>query len=154
MFPSLSPTYPPAAFYFSVNVGSVPNPLDSSFRDVSGLEQTMEVDELREGGENRNVYQLPRGVKQSKLSLKRGVAPLTSPLVIWCKAILEGGLSTNITPQSVIVALLNTQLTALRVWHFSNAFPVRWDIEAFNSLRNEVAIEQIDLAYLSATRVL
>ena len=152
--PSLTDSYPPAAFYFSVNIGSFPNPLDSSFQEVSGIELAMETEDLVEGGENRFVHVLPKGVKQQKLKLKRGIAGVTSPLMLWCKAVLEGGLATTITPQLVLVTLLNSELTALRSWSFSNAWPVSWQIEAFNSTKNDVAIEQIELAYLSSSRLL
>ena len=49
----------------------------------------MDVETVTEGGENRFVRQLPKGTKHSNLSLKRGIASMDSPLVIWCKATLE-----------------------------------------------------------------
>jgi len=146
--------YPPVAFYFSVNIGSVINPLDASFQDVSGLALSMETEDYSEGGENRYIHRLPKGVQQQKLRLKRGISSLSSPLVQWCKSVLEGGLSAPILPQTVLISLLSPDLTALRMWSLTNAFPLGWEIDAFNSEKSEVAIEQIELAYLTMTRTL
>lgn len=52
---------PPTAFRFSVSVGILPLPIDCSFQEVSGLDQTMETEAVREGGENRLVHQLRIG---------------------------------------------------------------------------------------------
>lgn len=144
----------PAAFQFTVSFNGIPSGIDSSFQEVSGLELTMDVEELREGGENRFVHQLPKGVQQKKLTLKRGVAGLTSPLVIWCKATLEGGLSVPILPVPLLISLLDASSLPVRSWLFSNAYPVRWETDAFNSTKNEVALETIELAYQYAQRVL
>ncbi|HUB90427.1 MAG TPA: phage tail protein [Dyella sp.] len=142
----------PAAFYFTVSVNSSSSGPDSSFQEVSGIELTMEVDELREGGENRFVHQLPTGVKQKRLTLKRGVAPDSSPLVGWCKRTLEDGLSVQIELATVDVKLLDEKSNPLRGWSFTNAYPVRWEIDTFNSTKNEVALETIELAYQTVTR--
>lgn len=144
----------PVAFQFTVSLNGIPSSVDSSFQEVSGLEQTMDVEELQEGGENRFVHQLPKGVQQKKLTLKRGVAALSSPLIIWTKATLEGGLTIPITLASLTVSLLDASGLPVRIWLFNNAYPVRWDIDAFNSTKNEVALETIELAYQYAQRML
>lgn len=144
----------PVAFQFTVSLGAIPSGPDSSFQEVSGLEQAMEVEDLPEGGENRFVHQLPKGVKQKKLVLKRGVASLTSPLIIWCKATLEGGLSTSIQTAPLLVSLLDASSLPVRTWLFNSAYPVRWDIDAFNSTKNDVAVETIELAYQYMQRML
>jgi phage tail-like protein len=144
----------PVAFQFTVSLGAVPTSIDSSFQEVSGLEQSMELEELREGGENRFVHQLPKGVQQKKLVLKRGLATLGSPLIAWCKATLEGGLTIPIVPAPLTINLLDELGIPVRTWLFNNAYPVRWDAEAFNSTKNEVALETIELAYQYAQRIL
>lgn len=146
--------YPPVAFHFAVHLGALPLPFDSSFQEVSGLELGMEVEELVEGGENRFVHQLPKGVKQGRLSLRRGIAPLSSPLMLWCKATLEGGLSRPIVPMPLMVQLMDGLGLPCRVWLFDQAYPVRWEIESFNSTKNEAAIEHIELAYQTCMRML
>ncbi|RUL79028.1 phage tail protein [Dyella choica] len=142
----------PAAFRFSVKLGDASSGPDSSFQEVAGIEMNMEVDELREGGENRFVHQLPTGVKQKRLTLKRGVASKESALVGWCQRTLGGGLSVQIQLATLEVKLLDEKANPLRGWSFSNVYPVRWEIDTFNSTKNEVALETIELAYQTVTR--
>ncbi|WP_267221337.1 phage tail protein [Dyella silvae] len=142
----------PAAFQFTVSIGSESSSVDSSFQEVSGLELSMEVDELREGGENRFMHQLPTGVKQKRLTLKRGIASMDSPLVGWCKRTLEAGLSVKIKLAPVTVKLLDAKGNPLRTWSFTQAYPVRWEIDNFQSTKNEVALETIEFAYQEMRR--
>lgn len=146
------PEDPPAAFYFKVTFGSNGPDADSSFREVSGIAPEMETEAVVDGGENRYVLALPKAVKHPRLVLKRGIAPGHSRLLAWCKEVLEGGLSNRIRPQQVHLQLLNGAGTPLRKWSFDNAYPVKMEIEAFNSTKNEVAVEKIELSYAFSTR--
>jgi phage tail-like protein len=143
---------PPVAFHFAVSFGAMPPAVDGSFQEVSGIAPEMETEAVSEGGENRFVHQLPKAVKNSKLTLKRGVAGLESPLVSWCRAVLEGGLVRPIVPKVVHVFLLDGAGLPLRAWSFANAYPVRWEVEAFNSTKNELALEKIELSYAYSKR--
>lgn len=144
--------YPPAAFYFTVSFGPLPLLADSSFREVSGIGPEMDTETVYEGGENRFAHVLPKAVKHPRLVLKRGVASIVSPLVRWCKSTLEGGLAQGIEPRLVHVFLLNEMSLPLRAWSFENAYPVKWDVEPFNSTKNEVALEKIELCYAYSKR--
>lgn len=151
-------TYLSPAFYFRVDFLSRSAPFDSasppdnSFMEVSGISSEMETDPYNEGGENRFTYQLPKGTKFQKLSLKRGIADMDSPLVTWCRDILEGGYIDTITPMDLSVSLLNENGDPVRSWTFVNAYPVKWEVEGFNSTKNELAIEKIDLNYNYSNR--
>ena len=153
--PNLAP-----AFYFRVEFGAKTgaggnsSPADTSFLEVSGLNAEMELEPVPEGGENRFTHQLPKGVKFPKLSLKRGIAGLDSPLVKWCRETLEGGFVKPITPMPLTVRLLDRTGGPLRTWSIVNAYPVRWEVEGFNSTKNEIAIEKIELSYNYANRIL
>ena len=143
--------YPPSAFYFSVQLGMF-NLIDTSFQEVTGIGPEIETEDVVEGGENRYVHQLPKSVKHPKLVLKRGITNISSPLIIWCKSILEGGFSSPIEPQLIHVSLLNEYAIPTRVWSFANAYPVHWEVDSFNSTKNEVAIETIEISYTYSTR--
>ncbi len=145
--------YPPAGFRFAVSFGTSPSSQDSSFQEVSGIGPEMETESVTEGGENRYVHTLPKAVKHPKLVLKRGIAALQSPLVVWVKSVLEGGLAKAVYPKMMHVFLLDEKGEALRAWSFENAYPVHWEVEAFNSTKNEVAVEKITLSYAFSTRV-
>ena len=143
--------YPPSAFYFSVDVGGS---TDASFQEVSGIGPELETEDYVEGGENRFVHRLPTTVKHPKLVLKRGVAKLKSPLLIWCKDVLEGGLSKPIKPDLVHVSLLDETSSPIRKWSFANAYPVHWEVDPFNSTNGEVSIETIEMSYSYSVREL
>jgi phage tail-like protein len=146
------PVYPPVAFHFRVSFGTAAPDADCSFREVSGIAAEMDTETVVEGGENRFVYTLPKAVKHPRLVLKRGVAPYTSRLVTWCRDVLEGGLGQPVTTKLMQVALLDETGQPLRVWTFDGAYPVKWDVDPFQSSKNEVAMEKVEFAYLSVKR--
>ena len=147
-------SHPLPAFHFTVAFGPLPLALDSSFQEVGGIGTEMTTETLHEGGENRYVLKLPTGTKNTNLTLKRGIATLMSPLVLWCKDVLEDGLGSGITTRLVYVFLLDGLRLPVRAWSFDNAYPVKWSVGGFNSSRNEVALETIELAYTSSARQL
>lgn len=147
-------SYPPVAFYFTVSIdaGATPLRIDGTFQEVSGITTDLETEALAEGGENRFVHALPKGVKHGNLSLKRGIAPMTSPLVNWTKQTLEGDFSVPVQPLTVTISLLDGEGSPLRAWRFVNAWPVKWEVAAFEAAKGEIAIEKLELAYSSVLR--
>ena len=121
--------------------------MDTSFQEVSGINKKMETEPYAEGGENRFVHQLPTKVTHTNLTLKRGVASFSSPLVSWCRVTLESSLMAPVVPQHLMVLLLNENRNPLRVWSFVNCYPVNWEVESFDSTKNQIAIEKIELSY-------
>lgn len=146
--------YPNTAFYFKVSFSATLGLTDTSFKSVSGLSVKLETEEVSEGGENRYVHKLPTKVTHPNLVLKRGIGKLTSPLVIWCKSVFEADFAVPIVAMPVLVHLLNEKGIPVRVWSVMNAFPVSWEVEEFNSTKNEVAIESIELSYTYANRLI
>lgn len=149
----LNDLYPLPAFYFKVIFGGSNEAVDTSFQEVSGISSEIEMEHVIEGGENRFVHQLPKNVKHSNLELKRGIAPASSPLVKWCKALMEEDFINPIEPVTVHVYLMNEKEERIRGWFFNSAFPVKWEVESFGSTKNEVAIEKIVLSYTYSKRI-
>ncbi|ALS61695.1 phage tail protein [Pandoraea norimbergensis] len=145
--------YPPAAFHFRVMFATTGGDVDASFQEVSGISTELDTESVPEGGENRFVHTLPKGVKHPHLELKRGIASLSSPLVSWCRSVFEGEFIVPIRPQSLMVQLLDEMHIPIRIWSFANAYPVKWEIEGFGSTKNQVAIEKIVLSYTYANRM-
>lgn len=146
--------YPPTAFYFSVAFGGSNRGPDAAFQEVSGIGTEVDTEKFHEGGENRFVHKLPTGVTHTDLTLTRGVASLDSELVGWCRDIMEGGFVMSIKPRNVIVNLLDSEGDPIRSWSFEAAFPIKWEVQAFNSTKNEVAVEKIILSYAYSTRMI
>lgn len=150
----LDSNYPPSAFHFKVVFAATAGNFDTSFQDVSGIKATIETETYQELGENGRVYQLPKPPTYQPLLLKRGIASSTSPLVLWCKSVFEGNFAEPIMTMEMMVYLMNENQLPERAWGFTDAFPVRWEVESFNSSENKVAIETIELRYNSLTRLL
>lgn len=146
--------YPPSAFYFKVVFSATLGLTDTSFQDVAGIGSEIETEDVLEGGENRYVHRLPTKVKHPKLVLKRGIAKITSPLVIWCKTVLEADFILPIMPMPILIFLLNEHKIPVRSWSFANAYPVNWEVENLNSTKNEVLIEKIELSYNYSFRLI
>jgi phage tail-like protein len=139
--------YQPAAFYFKVEFQANQGMSDTSFQEVSGIGSEVETEPYSEGGENRYIHQLPKSVKHPKLVLKRGIAKASSPLVKWCRLVFESDFMKPIEPMQIMVKLMNEKKDPIRAWSFANAYPVNWEVDSFNSTKNEVAIEKIELSY-------
>ena len=79
---------------------------------------------------------------------------MDSPLVKWCKSIMDTTDFDSFCCMPISVYLMNEEQSPLRGWSFVNAFPVKWDVESFGSLKNEVAIESIEFEYQFSNRIL
>ncbi|MGD1924066.1 MAG: phage tail protein [Paracoccaceae bacterium] len=147
----------PSAFHFTVAFASqagtdAPDDAAVAFQEVSGLETDFDVEEVVEGGENRFVHRLPTRVTTSSLTLKRGVVGLQSELVRWTKETLEESLARPVEPRSLIVTLQDGADEPAAAWIVGNAYPIKWSAGALDSMKNEVVIETIELAYTTLRR--
>jgi len=134
-------------FYFSVSFSEQSGINDAAFSEVTGLSKTLKVDDVVSGGENRFKYRLPSGVSFENLTLKRGIVLVDSPLINWCEETLDNGLAMAIKPRDVMVKLLNAHGGACQAWTFVKAYPVKWSVSEFNSEKNALLIETIELAF-------
>jgi phage tail-like protein len=145
-----NPYNQPPAFYFRVLFdGDISN--DTSFMEVRGIESELSTETYTELNENRFEYKLPTKAKNKNLVLKRGIAKNTSPLVKWCKKVLED-YQIPITTKTIQVSLLNANAQPIRMWVFNNAYPVKWSVGDFESKKNDLAIETIEFAYTYSQR--
>lgn len=146
--------YQPSAFYFKVIFSATLGLTDTSFKEVSGISKEILTEDIVEGGENGFVHKLPKAVKHPRLVMKRGIAEMNSPLVSWCKSIFDGELNLPIVTMPVMVYLMDEHKMPIRGWMFTNVFPVKWEVESFDSMKNEVAIEVIEFEYQSSQRII
>ena len=145
----------PVAFHFTVTFsGSGARVSDAAFQEVGGLEAEIEVETVVEGGENRFAHRLPKPVKHPNLTLKRGLTDDSSGLVQWCKATFENDFSQAIEPKAVVVSLCDAEGEPVASWSVDRAYPVKWSVGGFDAMKNELAIETMELAYHSLKRTL
>jgi len=145
----MSTYYPPVSFYFSLSFAGTKGQFDASFKEVSGIAMEMHQEEVLEGGSNSFQHRVPASTKLSNLVLKRGFLPKDSPLAKWCIDTLEGGLDKPIRTKNIAVSLLNENAEPIRTWTFTDAWPVKWNVDNFNSINNEFVVERLEFAYNS-----
>lgn len=120
----------------------------AGFSEVSGLEQEIEIEELKEGGMDF-VHKLPMGVKHSNLVLKRGISE-DSSLRMWydlvLKAITYGGIPIPKEP-IVYIALMDSEGNEKVRFMLKFAYPVKWVGPQLNAKTSEVAVETLELAH-------
>lgn len=135
---------PPVGFHFLVVFEIFPQqPQDVRFQEVSGLNVELELEAVKEGGENRFTYQLPVRTKYEDLTLKRGVF-LGSGITLWCKDALE---NFDFKPTNLLVSLLNSDHIPLYNWYVVNAIPKKWSVSNFNAQENSLVVESLVLSY-------
>lgn len=138
--------YPPVGFHFRVEFGLAglkPGDADSRFQAVSGLEASLDVMEIAEGGENRFKHRLPNRAKYGNLQLKRGMLT-DSKLIEWFRRGIEDFV---FTPIDVNVILLNESHEPLVTWTFVNTWPSGWKVSDLNAQENSLVVDSIDLVY-------
>src|SRR5438270_11059691 len=85
--------YPFTAFNFAVEIhvdGVSKQVCSAAFAECDGLEMTMEVKTIREGGNNGQQIRLTGPISYGQLTLKRGMTA-TFDLWDWFSAILQPG---------------------------------------------------------------
>ena len=136
--------YPQVGFHFLVLFELFPQlPYDLRFQEVSGLTVNMEMEPLKEGGENRFVHQLPVRTSYGELVLKRG-KEMGSGILYWAKNAIE---NFEFKPTNILISLLNDDHLPLYNWYVIGAIPKKIDISSFNAERSEVVIETLTLSY-------
>ena len=144
---------PPTAFHFNVEFqGRDPFIDDTAFQEVGGLETEISTEPLTEGGENRFVHNLPKEVKHPNLTLKRAMTESSSGLVEWCQKTLENGFGEPIKPQDLVVSLLDEEASPVASWAITNAYPIKWTVGGLDAMKNELAVETVELSYLTIKR--
>jgi phage tail-like protein len=137
-------SYPQVGFHFLVFFELFPQlPNDFRFQEVSGLTVSMEMEALKEGGENRFVHQLPVRTSYNELVLKRGKF-MGSGILHWCKNAME---NFEFKPTNIMISLLNDDHLPLYNWYVINAIPKKLEISGFNAQSSEVVIETMTLNY-------
>lgn len=141
---------PAVGFHFLVEFNGIDDLTDNDtrFREVSGLNSEIGVEELKEGGENRFAHRLPNPAKYSNLVLKRGLVTETA-LINWFRDAIE---NFEFDPLAVKITLLNEESDPLVNWNFVDAYPVKWSVSNLNAQKNELMVDTIELAYKYFTK--
>ncbi len=147
--------YPFTNFNFAVEI-HVPDLPDlpahlcnAAFSDCDGLEMTMEVKTIREGGNNGKQFRLTGPVSYGQLTLKRGMTT-SFDLWDWFSAMLE---TRNIKARAnaeVVILAADGQTERVR-FLLERCVPIKLKAPVLNAKDGTVAIEELQLAYESLT---
>lgn len=119
------------------------------FMEVSGLELTIGVEEVAEGGENSYVHKLPGRMSWPNLVLKRGITQ-NDALLTWANKSSGEQFAANgnkLTRSTAAITLIGPSGARLRAWNFDGAFPVKWTGPSFAVSADEMAVEQLEIAH-------
>lgn len=135
--------YPPWGFYYKVEFDISKNKNDVRFQTVSGLTVEYDMEEYKEGGENRFTHKLPVRTKYSDMVLKRGMLT-DSTIIEW---FLDAFRNREFVPANVNVILMNEKSEPLRTWKVAHAIPKKWTVSDLNANENALVIETMELSY-------
>jgi len=139
---------PFTAFNFAVEIfvdGVAMQVCDAAFSECDGLEMTMDVKTIREGGNNGKEIRLTGPLKYGQVTMKRGMTS-TFDLWDWFNLMLTNQ-ALRADAEVVIFAADGTTERARFV--LSRCIPVKLKSPPLNAKDGAVAIEELQLAYES-----
>ncbi|HEX5749547.1 MAG TPA: phage tail protein [Archangium sp.] len=141
------------AFNFRVElrVGDSPVSLcEASFAECDGLEMTLDVKTIREGGNNGQQIRLFGPVSYGQLTLRRGMTP-NHDLWLWFETVVASPRTKR--AQGEVLLLSSDAKTIQARFFLDRCIPVKLKAPALHAKDGMVAIEELQLAYQSLTRV-
>jgi phage tail-like protein len=130
---------PYGSFRFSVEIDGI---VRAAFKEVSGLEATVEVKDYREGGENTTVRKLPGLTKYANIQLKWGMAD-DLDLYDWHQDVIRG----DFERKNGSIVLFNQKGDEVARWNFVRAWPTKWGGPALNAESSDIAIDTLELVH-------
>jgi phage tail-like protein len=142
--------YPFTAFNFSVEIqvdGVADKVCNASFSECDGLEMTMDVKTIREGGNNGEQIRLTGPLNYGTLTLKRGMTA-TFDLWDWVSAVQ---INPALRAEAEVVFLAENGQTKRASFTLKRCLPIKLKAPPLNGKDGMVAIEEFQLAYESLT---
>jgi phage tail-like protein len=142
--------YPMTAFNFSIEIskeGDANRLCNAAFAECDGLEMTMEVKTIREGGANGRVVRLTGMLNYGQLTLKRGMTS-SSDLWEWFSAVM---IDPSIRASAEVVMLAPNGAELAR-FVLGRCLPVKLKAPTLNAKDGTIAIEELQIAYETLTR--
>jgi phage tail-like protein len=140
---------PFAAFRFSVEIDRGSGPLcAAAFAECDGLEVTLDIKTVREGGDNGSVRRLVGPASFASLTLKRG---MTTSFDLWDwldDTIADSTVRADVT---VVVHPTDSLSKVNARFVLARCVPVKLKAPPLNAKDGIVAIEEFQLAYESLT---
>jgi phage tail-like protein len=142
--------YPFTAFNFAVEIhvpGVASKVCNAAFSECDGLEMTMEVKTIREGGNNGRQIRLTGPLNYGQLTLKRGMTAAFD-LWDWFSQML---INPALRADAEVVLLAADGITERARFVLTRCLPTKLKAPALNAKDGMVAIEELQLVYESLT---
>ena len=131
-------------FNFLVDIGGGGDSASAGFQEVSAISTEVTVTEYRNGNAKENSPVKITGLnKASDVTLKRGVIGALD-LYAWLNDIRNGRQNAL---RTVTIQLLDEERNPVQTWKLLRARIVKHTSGSFNARGNDVAIEEMVLAY-------
>ncbi|HKU75890.1 MAG TPA: phage tail protein [Pyrinomonadaceae bacterium] len=141
---------PFTAFNFAVEIqveGLSTQVCGAAFAECDGLEMTMDVKTIREGGNNGKEIRLTGGFKYGQVTMKRGMTS-NFELWDWFNFML---VNPSLRGEAQIILYANDGTTERARFLLSRCLPVKLKSPPLNAKDGAVAIEELQLAYETLT---
>jgi phage tail-like protein len=148
-------TQPFTAFNFAVEIevqGIGPMLCNAAFSECDGLDMSMEVKTIREGGNNGRQIRMAGPVSYGNVTLKRGMTS-SFDLWEWFDAVVHsppGELRAGMRGEVKVVIKSADQQDRV-TFLLERCLPVKLKAPALNAKDGMVAVEELQLAYESLT---
>src|SRR5687768_1951734 len=119
------------------------------FTEVNGLEVSIEVETIQEGGQNGFEHKLPGRMTWPNITLKRGVTQ-SDTLLAWieeCSGDGYAGAKNKLKRKTMGITMLSAAGEPLREWSVEAAFPIKWTGPSFASSDDDVLTEELEIAH-------
>ncbi len=150
------PVYPFTAFNFSVEINVPylgPTLCNAAFAECDGLDMTMDVKSIREGGNNTRQIKLVGAVNYGQLTLKRGMTN-NFDLWDWFDAQQHGSpaqLRSDLRGDVDVVMLAADHKKELVRFILKKCLLTKLKAPALNAKDGMVAVEEMQITYESMT---
>jgi phage tail-like protein len=115
----------------------------AGFSECSGIEASFEVMQVKEGGLNTHVWQLPVRASHSNITLKHGAIYAYDDLWDWHYSWVQG----QGKRKDGLIVLNNNSGQPAKMWKFKRGIPVKWTGPSLNASQNMVAVESLEIAH-------
>lgn len=141
---------PFVAFNFAVEIrvnGVAKQICDAAFSECDGLEMTMDVKTIREGGNNGKQIRLTGPYNYGNVTLKRGMTS-TFDLWKWLDLMLT---QPNLRADADVIIFAPDHTTERARFRLTRCVPIKLKAPPLNAKDGMVAIEELQLSYESLT---
>jgi phage tail-like protein len=132
------------AFRFEIKLDNLPV---AGFSECTGLQLETEVQDYPEGGLNSYVRKFPGRIKQTNITLKRGIVDRT--IWEWYYDLTQG----KVTYRNGSITVRDPSGgQVVMEWRLTRAFPAKWMGPDLHATQNNVAVETLELCHQGLER--